>query len=371
MQGSDNAHMFKERSSARPLVLAVGLHRDGLGLPHPELRDAVDDTVDARHVDVASVTSGGRALLREATAAAAGDGLEAVHLFDARLAPYALLARRRLGVAVSATLSSRDVGKRSLPRRLLWPMISRLDQAFVSHEALARAVAQRSRRLAVAVTPPSARPLVAPSARALERVTRLLHGIAPGRLVVAMLWPADREHLRRYRDAVAPLLIGNPVTLMLGAPNRREARIALGPQTGRNPLRAHVGQVDADLLSAALRCSDAAVLVGPPRGLADCDEVVLAIAASRIPLVAAGALESDLLHAERNALTVEPGDAFGLVTTLNKLLALPAQQRHCLGVEFADYTLDCWTPAAAAEAYAERFYSLVGRPLIPADLRAA
>ena len=43
----------------------------------------------------------------------------------------------------------------------------------------------------------------------------------PGRLIVAAPWPADREAVLGLRDAVAPLLHGNPLILLLGAPRAR------------------------------------------------------------------------------------------------------------------------------------------------------
>jgi hypothetical protein len=59
------------------------------------------------------------------------------------------------------------------------------------------------------------------------------------------------------------------------------------------------------------------------------------------------------------------------VHTLNQLLALPAVQRHFLGEEFARFTLSRWPWQDVASAYMERFAALVGRPQIPAELRAA
>ena len=52
-------------------------------------------------------------------------------------------------------------------------------------------------------------------------------------------------------------------------------------------------------------------------------------------------------------------------------LALPAVQRHELGLQFAASTVADHTWRSAYETYAERFAALVGRPQIPANLRAA
>ena len=78
-----------------------------------------------------------------------------------------------------------------------------------------------------------------------------------------------------------------------------------------------------------------------------------------------------MLAHERNGFVVEPGDERGYVHTLNQVLSLPAAQRHVLGQEFARFTLAKWRWSDVASAYTERFAALVGRPRIPADLRAA
>jgi hypothetical protein len=292
-------------------------------------------------------------------------------VLDGRLAPAVLPLRRRFGVPVAVTISARDVTARSIGGRAAWRAIERADQVFVSDAYLAREALDRSRRLPLAVTPPVASPLPAPSERAMAAMTRLLAGVTPGRLVIVLPWTADREYMRWYRDAVVPLLIGNPLTLVVGAPSRRQARLLAGAFGTRASFRSHVGRVTADTLSAAMRCADAVVLAGAVRGIGGLDELALALSASSVPLVTSGAVQSAALHHERNALTVEPGDAFGLVSTTNKLLALPPEQRHYVGADFAAYTMETWQAEAAADVYAERFCALVGRPEIPLQLRAA
>lgn len=368
----ENQYVFEHSFAsynAGPRVLTVGEARDGLGRPRADLRSALSDGLSAGHIPARSVARHGPALLR-AGARAANGGVEAIHVFDARFAPFALVSRRRYGIAASASLSPRDISDRTLPAIIARLMLPRFDQVLACDATIvARAFAPR--RMPLAVLPPLAAPLAPPSPRALATVARIVEGVTPGRLTISVLWPRDSRALRRFRDAVAPLLIGNPVVLVLGAPSRRQARLMLGAYGMRRTFRVHAGPVDADLLSAAARYSDALVLAGSPRRLRGDDDIVLALSASGVPFVASGELHASAIDHERSALSVEPGDTFGLVSTLNKLLALPAEQRHALGGDFAAYTLDRWSAPAVSEAARERFHSLVGRPLIPASLRAA
>jgi glycosyltransferase involved in cell wall biosynthesis len=202
----------------------------------------------------------------------------------------------------------------------------------------------------------------------MRRVQRALRGVEPGRLVIAMPWPADHERVRWYRDAVLPLLVGAPVCLLLGAPGR-QARLLTGAAGTRNHFRIDRGPLDAALLAAVTRFADVFLSVGEPRRTGEGSTLLLAMAASGVPLVAPAA--GDLLAHERDALLSDPGDGFAMVSTLQKLLSLPAQQRHYLGADFAEHALRTITWERAADAYAQRFAALVGRPAIPENLRAA
>jgi hypothetical protein len=170
---------------------------------------------------------------------------------------------------------------------------------------------------------------------------------------------------------VAPLLTGNPVCLLLGAPSRRQARIVFGMRGIDAEYRVHTGRLDAETLSAAARCVDAFVVAGPPRRPYLEPDLLMAMASSRAPLIAGGGVRSAVLRHEANAFVATAGDPMSLVSTLNQLLALPAIQRHYLGEQFAEHTLATHTWDDAAELYGERFAVMVGRPQIPANLRAA
>ena len=97
----------------------------------------------------------------------------------------------------------------------------------------------------------------------------------------------------------------------------------------------------------------------------------MALASSGAPVVAGGGVRSPLLRHEANAFVATAGDPLSLVSTLNQLLALPAIQRHYLGEQFAEETSRAHPWRAVAESYVDRFAVLVGRPPIPAELRAA
>jgi glycosyltransferase involved in cell wall biosynthesis len=247
--------------------------------------------------------------------------------------------------------------------------LRRVDQCFVHDREEAGRLAATG--VPAVAAPPAISPLPEPSPRRLAEMVRLTGDATIGRLIIAAPWPADREAVVWLRDAVAPLLSGNPLVLLLGAPRGRDARLLLGAIGHRRVFRLHRRRIDADVIAAAARCADAFVVPAEARGCASTTELVLALIASRVPVVVGGGMRNDVLEHERNALLVEPGDPLGLASSLNKLMAMPAIQRHYLGEEFAAHTLARWSWQATAAAYEERFAALVGRPQIPADLRAA
>lgn len=353
-----------------PRIAVAGRYRSPLGFEDDSFIAALARSIDVRVVDASPTPLGMLRLLRDGARAIMQDRCEAVHLLDARLAPAALMLRIHFGVPVSVTLGRSDAGSvLNLRPGLL--LAHRLDEAFTSDGEMVSLLARRARQLPVTVTSPAATPLPEPSKRRLAAMVRLLHGITPGRLIVAVPWPRDGEHVRWIRDAVAPVLHGNPVCLLLGAPGRREVRLLAGALGLRGSLRVHVGALDIDTIAAAARCADVFAVPGEPQNAGSIDDLLLALIASNVPVVAGGGIRSAVLDHERNAFAVDPGDAMGVVSTLSRLLALPAVQRHYLGEEFAAEALRRWTWEAAVETYAERFAAIVGRPRIPAELRAA
>lgn len=350
---------------SRPRVAVAGVYRTALGQRDDALADALAASVRARRVLPSTTAGAARAL----SALIRSGECEAVHLLDPRFAAAGRIIRRMHGVPISVTLSAADVAGGDGVRRVRRMFAAGLDQAFAT-DADARAGGGDA-RCAVSYVPPFAVQSPEPSQRMLDRASSLLSGVTPGRLVVGMPWPRDTEHVRWYRDAVAPLLHGNPVCLLLGAPSRREVRLLVGAVGMRATFRAWTGPLDAGMVAAAARCVDAFVVAGEAKRCAGMSELLLALAASGAPVVAGGGVRSETLAHERNALVVPPGDAYGLVSSLNQLLALPAVQRHYLGEGFAAWTLSRFTATAAAEAHAERIAALVGRPPIPAQWRAA
>jgi glycosyltransferase involved in cell wall biosynthesis len=354
--------VFDAERSGAPRVVTLGMLRDSLGLPFPD-----DLLGDAAEVMPASTDGPPFTALRSAGNLVRLARCEVVHVPDAAYAPAALMLRRRFGIPVSGVTGA---GERRLhPQRLMGErLLRRFDQGFALHGRPLPAVLGR---LHVVPLPPVARPLPEPSKAALRRMARLLGGVTPGRLVVALAWPADLEQLRWFRDAAMPLLHGDPVCLVLGAPGRRQARIMLGAIGLSARFRVHTGRIDADALSAAVRCADMFVTLGEPRprlGLAD---MQLAVAASRLPLVAGGGAAIGIVEDESSGFVADGSDPFELVNTMNRLLQLPAVQRHYLGEDFAARMLERWPASAAGQVLGERFSVMAGRPQIPTDLRAA
>ena len=349
---------------ARPRIVLVGEHRPVLGGGDAAALDALSRVAGVHPIDAAATPSGMLRALRDG-ARAIIDGCEAVHLLDARLAVPALLLRSRFGVPVSVTLSESDIASGTRKRTL-----ARLDHGFAHSHVPAPTTALR--RLPLSVVPPISPAISEPSKRQLESIGRLTRDATPGRLVVVAPWPVDAEQVRWCRDAVAPMLQGNPLWIFIGAPGRRQVRLMAGAIGMNGRFRAHVGRVNSDVIASAARCADVFVVAGEAaRVRASTTELLLALVASRVPLVAGGGIESGALDHERDAFVAPAGDASGLVATVNQLLALPAVQRHYLGEEFAAHAAQRYTWDAASEIYGARFAAMVGRPQIPAELRAA
>ena len=311
----------------------------------------------------------------QTSAAIARDGFEAVHVLDARFAPVGVALRRRHGVPLSVSLSQLDLASNHPWARLSARAFAGSDQAFSSDHGLAPLLrSSRAWRLPLSIVPPAATELPWPQRRDVDRVAMVLRGVRPGRLVVGVPWPENRNDFRWFRDLVRPALTTDPVCLLFGVPNRREVRSMLNGAPGANAeYRTLRGRVDASTIAAIARAVDAFAVPAPSgahhAGVAA--ERSLALAVGGAPIVSdVGAHEPVFAH-EDNAFLSAPSDERAFVATLDRLLALPAVQRHFLGEEFARFTLQRWPWSAVADVYADRFSALVGRPRIPADLRAA
>jgi len=130
------------------------------------------------------------------------------------------------------------------------------------------------------------------------------------------------------------------------------------------------GRMSGSLIAAVARVVDVFAVPASADGAGDSD-LRTALAAGGVPVVSHATARDLVLAHQASGLTVAPGDERGFIDALDGLLGLPAIQRHFLGEDMARSLLQerSWRPAAAA--YAERFAALVGRPRIPADLRAA
>jgi hypothetical protein len=306
--------------------------------------------------DLIPVDAGARGAGRRIECAVRDGGAELVHLFDPSL--FKIAERlRRTGVSLTATLSRRLDDR----ERKLLPLF---DEAFLAVDGVAGRATHRFGWPPVTFVPPVAAEPRLPSPAALKRVSRALRGVEPGRFVIGALWPVDMEAAQLLLDGVLPALQSKPVCLLVGAPGRREVRRRLGGRRTSGTVRTLHGPLTLETIAAAAHCVD--VWIAPEPDAISVDEI-LAMAASGAPLVAGG---TAVLEHEKEAFVTPAGEPHALAPMLDRLLALPPTQRHWLGVEFARATLRRWPPDAAAEAYAARFASLVGRPAIPRDLRA-
>lgn len=361
------------RSSARPRAVVVGSFRDPLRIPAPELTAALGAESDTLHIPATAPLRHALSAFQRASRAISKDGYELVHLLDPRFAPVGLMLRRRYGVPVTASISSADAMGRLPITRLTLRALDHLDHAFTCEATVAHTLRERAPGLPLSIVAPAASALPWPTRRGLDSVARALKGVRPGRLVIALPWPENRNDLRWFRDIVVPQLDARPVCLLLGVPSRRAARLLIGAMGMNNDFRIHSGRLTADVIASAARCVDAFVVCAAhvPTPAAPDGQLVIALATGGVPVVTNAAQDARVLAHERNAFVVEPGDERGYVHTLNQILSLPAVQRHFLGEEFARFTLGKWPWRDVAAAYNERFAALVGRPQIPVDLRAA
>jgi len=356
----------------RPRVVVVGSYRDPLGLSGAGVLDAMRRHADVRHVEGGAAPWAAPGTLVRTLRAVREHDAELVHVLDGRHAGVGRWIRRNRGLSATISLTASDLRiGRGWPRA--GGALAHLDHAFVSDAAVVSLLHDRAPRLDVSVVPPAARALPWPRQHRMSAVARTLRGVRPGRLVVGVPWPADRRDLRWFRDAVMPLVEGGPLCLVFGAPSRRYARLLFGTQGLQSDFRVYAGPLDGDTIAAVARCVDAFVVPSGVHGVdgGPATEFALALAMGGVPVVTCGESDNRVLAHERNAFVVVEADERALVHTVSQVLALPAIQRHALGEDFARYTMNRWTWDAVAEIYAERFAALVGRPQIPADLRAA
>jgi glycosyltransferase involved in cell wall biosynthesis len=169
-----------------------------------------------------------------------------------------------------------------------------------------------------------------------------------------------------------PQLKARPLCLLFGVTSRREARFMVAAAGSQVGVRILSGSMTGSLIAAIARIVDVfAVPVsahGAPAGDAG---LLMALSVGGVPVVSNATARDLVLAHEPSGLMVEPGDEHGFIDAVDGLLDLPAIQRHFLGEDMARSLLQerPWRPVA--QAYAERFAALVGRPQIPVDLRAA
>jgi glycosyltransferase involved in cell wall biosynthesis len=367
-------HRFVPHRSdaAPPRVVMLGELRDALGSWGDGFHRAMAAPFEVGRVDAPPGPRGWLRAYREASSYLRVGGFEIVHALDCRFAPVGAMLSRRCGVPATITLTA-DALRRRGPRAAIERRSLRaFDEAFVSEEAMLP-LGDRDRIGTPIYTMPSvARELPMPSARDVDRVLGALRGLEPEQPLVGVPWPANIADLRWFRDIVMPGLSTRPSFVLLGVTSRRELRLTMRVAGVRTDVRAVTGSITAGLIAAAARMVDVFAVPVPTRGSpAPRSELMMALTVSGVPVVT-DAHSFDCVPAhETSGLILDPADERGFVAALDGVLRLPPVQRHCLGEEVARSALRerPWRPLV--EAYAARFSSLLGRPVVPAELRAA
>lgn len=357
---------------ARPRAVLLGDYRDTLGSRGDGLERALAAVAGVRTVHATGALRSWPRAYRQAASSIRSDGSELVHVLDPRLAPVGAMLRRRWGVPATVTLTGnplRAVGLRAaLQRRAL----ARLDEAFVPDDAMPFLEERARLGVPLYVMPSAAIELPLPPQRDIARVLNALRGIEPEQALVGVPWPRNAADFRWFRDIVMPNLATRPSFLVFGVASRRELRAMLGFAAPLPDVRIVTGPISAGLIAAAARMVDAFAVPAPSRSFgAAPGDLLSALTVSGVPVVTDDAAFDCVPAHETSGLLVDAGDERGFVAALDGVLRLPPIQRHFLGEEVARSTLRERPWRLVAEAYAERFSALVGRPVIPAALRAA
>ncbi len=362
---------MRSEGARPPRVVALGGLRDALGMSADGFHRALAAAVDVERLDAVHPIRDALRLYRTAAALIRRDAFELVHVLDPRLAPIGATLRRRCGVPASITLASEVRQTRSPWGVLARRSLGAFDEAFVSDDRLADAGGCRDLGVPLYPMPVAARELPLPAPRDVARVASALRGLPQGRPIVAVPWPRTGTDFRWFRDVVMPHLVTRPACVLFGVASRRELRLTLRAAGVQADVRSVTGPVSASLIAAVARAVDAFAVPAMSRPDAASAELMLALTVSGVPVVT-DAMAFDCVPAhETSGLMIDAGDERGFIAALDNVLALPAIQRHFLGEDIARSTMRerPWRPVL--EAYAERFGALVGRPVIPADLRAA
>ena len=363
---------LRAAASGRPRVILVGSYRDTLGLCADGFQRALAAEADVEHLEGLSALRDAVRLYRRAGSLIAQEGFELVHVLDPRLAAVGAALRRRHRVSATVTLTPEAMRSGTPLARLSRRCLIAFDEAFAGEEAIAPLVRQRVPRLPLSFVRPAARELPWPSTRDVTRVARALRGVRPGRLIIGVPWPQNRNDLRWFRDVVMPQLTARPLCLLFGVGGHREARLMVRAAGTQADFRVLGGPMTGSLIAAVARTVDVFAVPVSTRGAATGDpDLLMALSAGGVPVVSNATARDLVLAHEPSELMVEPGDEHGFIDALDGLLGLPAIQRHFLGEDMARSLLQerPWRPVAIA--YVERFAALVGRPQIPAGLRAA
>ncbi len=365
--------LFQLRDTgSRPRVVVLGDFRDALGTWGDAFHRALASPADVRRVEGGTTLRSWPRAYRTAASLIHRDGFEMVHVLDPGLAPIGAMLRHRCGVPATISLTA-DAMRRCGPRAALERRsFAAFDEAFVSEDAMPAIDDRATVGAPIYAMPSAARELPMPSPRDVARVLGALRGLEPEQPLVGLPWPRNAADFRWFRDIVMPNLATQPSFLLLGVTSRRELQAMLRLTGTRSDVRAVTGSITAGLIAAAARMVDVFAVPAPSRSSgAPGGELLMALTVSGVPVVT-DATSFDCVPAhETSGLMVDAGDERGFVVALDGVLRLPPVQRHFLGEEVARSTLREWPWHPVAEAYAARFGSLLGRPVIPQELRAA
>ena len=372
MGTDDTRLMVRAMTRSRARVVVLGDVCDTLGAWGDGFHRALSASADVARIERGASLRSWPRVYREAASRIGCERFELVHVLDPRLAPVAAALHRRYAVPATVTLTGDAKRRRGPLAAFERRAFADFDEAFVSEDTLPAIDDRTNLGVPLYAMPSVARELPMPSTRDVARVLRALRGIEPEQPLVGVPWPRDVADFRWFRDIVMPNLRTQPSYLVFGVTSRRHLRAMLRLAGVAADVRIVTGAISAGLIAAAARMVDAFAVPAMSRSsVAPPATVLTALTVSGVPVVTDDTAFDCVPAHEMSGLLVDARDERGFVSALDGVLRLPPVQRHALGEEVARSTLRerPWRPLA--EAYAARFNSLLGRPVIPVELRAA
>jgi glycosyltransferase involved in cell wall biosynthesis len=309
---------------------------------------------------------------------ARAEGIDAIHLADALLAPLGVMLKRATGLPVTASVCGLDV---TYPNRFYQALVPRALAQLDMTMPISRATADELHARAGAGTPSTVIPLgINPLPLPAEGDVRAFRDLADLRDQERVLLTVGRLIRRKgaawFARNVLPLLPDDAVYVIAGEGPEREAIEVAAYSAGVSHRVRLLGRIDDALLAAAYAGAD--VFVMPNIAVAGDIEgfglVAIEASAAGLPVVASqiqGIAEA--LSHERNALLVPAGDAESYAATIAQLMRLPVVQLRELGADFGRFTRKRYSWDQTARRYIELISDVVAAKTgaVPQELRAA